>query len=394
MTVEVPSDSVRTRRVAIAAVVAVCIAVLLGLGVWAWTRPPRVEPGQTAIEPAEQTEPATTSPAAEPGSTSPTYVPQQATEPTAQAPAPSVGVDAHKIAFVLDGSIYISAQDGSGPVAVAPQGGMYSLSPDARTLAVVYGASSAQGSTVGSVSLFDTATGAMRSAGTDATLLAPDWAPDSQWLAYSSNPGTPRIIRLDADGGNAKRLASPAALPRISRDGGYVAFSTSEVLMADDLLRVLPSAGGKAVSVSGGVGAMSWDWGPSDTLYFTRPGAEEGSWELWRATAPAFKGRRVASVSLEAPAYALDDLTVSVDGSHCAMGATGDDAYSRLWVATTKSGRFSTIATRRDAYPIQWTEEGRLLYFEGNAYQGQSSSLVRVSADGTGKRVVVAGAQR
>ena len=141
-------------------------------------------------------------------------------------------------------------------------------------------------------------------------------------------------------------------------------------------------------------GALSWAWGPKGELYFTRPTDDTETWDLWAAAPPRFSAKKVGSLNLVAPAYLMHGLAVSPDGTYVLAVATGDDEYSRMWVFDVERRRFSSLGTRRDAYPYGWSAEGAVLYFEGNAYQGESSALMSIRPDGTGRRMVVSGAQR
>ena len=86
-------------------------------------------------------------------------------------------------------------------------------------------------------------------------------------------------------------------------------------------------------------------------------------------------------------------MTVSPDGGSVLLSAMGDDGYSRLWVVNVESGRFSALTTRRDAYPYAWDGQGRVLFFEGNTFQGETGALVSALPDGTSRHFVVTGAQ-
>jgi hypothetical protein len=396
VTVEVPSDTSRTRRIAMAVAAVVIGTALLAFGVWAATQPVNRGPKQTRIDPAEQTAEPTSAPL--PGATPATSTaeategaPPDATPPP--EPAPDVAATDQRIAFVLGSRIHVAEQDGSGAIGVAPLAQAYSLSPDGATLAVVYTPSDGQGN-AGTVSLFDTASGAMRSVGSGAVAVAPVWAPDSSWLAYTSESGFLEVHRVAVTGGAPSPVARPGSGPRVSRDGSLIAYAESDEVGASDSLRVISSGGGKSVEVGGAEMAQSWGWGASNALFFTRPREAEGVWELWRAEPPAFRGKRVGSITLEPPAFALDDVIVSPNGSAVLLSAMGDDAYSRLLVADVASGRVKAIPTRRDAYPLRWSADGRVMYFEGNSYQGESSMLATVLPDGTSKVPVVTGAQR
>jgi hypothetical protein len=85
---------------------------------------------------------------------------------------------------------------------------------------------------------------------------------------------------------------------------------------------------------------------------------------------------------------------VSPDGAKVFAAAGGDDRYSRLWVVDIASGKFFAIQTRRDAYPCCWADSARILYFEGNTYQGEPSVLASILTDGTGRVPIVTGAYK
>jgi hypothetical protein len=189
-------------------------------------------------------------------------------------------------------------------------------------------------------------------------------------------------------------VAESAAAPSVSVDGAYIAYGPAEQMGGDEPVHVR-AAGTKQAekAVTGSIGAVSWGWGPGPALYFTKPGAGQVSWELWEAKPPSFRGTRLGAVDLVAPAFAFGDLLPSPDGRYILLAAVGDDAYSRMWVADLVEGRFSQIETRRDAYPLSWGSDGRVLFFEGNTYQGESGVLASVLPDGTSRRLIVTGVE-
>ena len=298
MTVEVPSDASRARRIAFAVAGAILGFGLLAVFVWAATRGPQAQPTQSTIEPAEQTSESTSSPGMSTTETSePSVEPSKAAPPTGKTPA---ATPSPRIAFVLGGRIYVSDPDGSNAVAVAPQGGAYSLSPDGSTLAVVTQDKTA-GGTAGTVSLFDTTRGTLLSVGSQALGSPPAWSPDSSWLVFTSGTADTLISRVSARGGTPTQVARPGTSPSVSRDGAFIAYARSDGLGLGGPLYVVPSDGGKSLPVDGGTEALSWDWGPSGTLYFSRPGVADGTWDLWKAKVPELSVSRVGSLALEAP---------------------------------------------------------------------------------------------
>jgi hypothetical protein len=50
------------------------------------------------------------------------------------------------------------------------------------------------------------------------------------------------------------------------------------------------------------------------------------------------------------------------------------------------------LSIRRDTYPLRWASDARNLFIvEGNAFQGEKTSVIRVSEGGLGRTVVVEG---
>jgi Tol biopolymer transport system component len=87
------------------------------------------------------------------------------------------------------------------------------------------------------------------------------------------------------------------------------------------------------------------------------------------------------------------ELMLSPDGTRLLFAADGDDGYSRLWTVPTAGGRATAISGRRDGYAIGWTKDGKgILFIEGNAFQGQSTSLWLSDLNGHNRKLLVAGA--
>jgi len=391
--VEVPSDSSRTRAIVI--VVAVVVALVIGAGfVWAAiVRNDDSDAKQAAIEPAQETtgQPTPASPAA--SSTATPSVQPSSTVPEAR-PATSASMFASsKVAFSLGGRVYVANVDGTNAVSVAPAGGAYTLSPDGTKLAVAYTAN-AQQTTGGAVAVYDTLSGVMSPVGANAFPEAPRWAPDATWLVYTSGSEKTGIQRVDTVGGAGTTLAKTGASARVSPGGEFIAYSASVQPGPGDSITIARTDGGGAATLAKSAGALSWAWGPKGQLYFTKQGDDYDRWDLWVASPPKFKPKRLGTASLTTPAYLLHGLSVSADGAYVLAAATGDDDYSRLWVFDVDERRFLAISTRRDAYPYGWAPDGSILYFEGNAYQGEESSLMTIRPDGTRRLMVVSGAQR
>ncbi len=230
--------------------------------------------------------------------------------------------------------------------------------------------------------------------GTAAFTEAPRWAPDGTWLVYTSGSEATSIRRAETTGVMGPTLAKSGASPRVSPKGEFIAYGASLQPGPGDRVTIARTDGGGSAAVGSSGGALSWAWGPKGELYFSKQATTPDDWRLWVAAPPRFKPKAVGTANLAAPAYQLHGLMVSPDGKYVLSAAAGDDEYSRLMVYDVAKRRFSAISTRRDAYPYGWTPDGAILYFEGNAYQGEPSALMSIRPDGTGRRMVVSGAQR
>lgn len=392
---QIPSEKSRAARIALAVFAGALGTMLVAGGLWMAFRPePAPVPRQETFEPAEET-----SRSADTTTASPAAPATPAAEPSATPPASGPGKPAplrvHRIAYRLGERIWVADEDGTDAVAVAPGGyEVYELSPDGRQLAVVAPAMS-KGS--GRIALYDAIGKGMRFVGEGAYADQLSWSPDSAWLAYNSGSGERSSVRrVHADGSRDAEIAKPAALPVVSPDARYVACTKANRPGEGDPLQVVNVTTGTSTALKDASRAFSWSWGPEGDLYFSRPGAGGGNvWELWRTRAPFTTSERLGSLDLRPPAYALLDLAVSPDGTRVLASSAGDDDYSRLVVFDVRSLKFSPIETRRDASACCWLDDGSgILYFEGNDYQGEKTALVRSTADGGKRTVVVRGARR
>jgi Tol biopolymer transport system component len=287
-------------------------------------------------------------------------------------------------------------QDGSELAAVAPAADTYALSPDSRTLAVVY-ASTDQlppGCSAGAVVLWDVKRRTARCTGSQAIPLGLSWSPDSRSIAYTaSSTAGPVVKRTRTRGSSAERTLGVGVSPMVSPDGRRIVYSLSEQPGPSDLLRLQRATSGSAAKVRSSAGALGYGWSSGGALYLTRP-SEGDAWALVKTRRDGTGAETLGTYVPEPPAYALTAVNVSPSGKKVLLAATGDDDYSRLVVFDRTSEHFSAVPTRRDAYPCSWGAKGSVLFFEGNAYQGEPSSLVSMMPDGTGKVIVVVGAAR
>ncbi len=392
MTVEIPSESVRNRRIALAASAVVALAALVTAGVWWVNRPAPTPPAKPTIEPAQVT---TAAPSVPSSGVVATLSPTQGSGTSSPSVTPSKSADA-RIVFHLGTKLYVAKPDGTDATPVASAVEVYALSPDGTKLAVVLapGEPAPVGVPAGTtLAVIDLTTKRAKAVGKDALPVEPSWAPDSSWLAYTVKSGSRTAVkRVSVDGRGDEVLVSPGTSPVVSPDGRRVAYAGSLPSGLADAIRVVSVPDPHAAAVPDSAGASSWGWTPAGDLYFVRKAAAQDTWDLWRwGTGGSV---RVGSVGLEPPAFALSRILVSPDGARVAVSATGDDDYSRIWIFDTAAARFVSVSTRRDAYPYEWLPDGRLAYYEGNVYQGEPSMLASIMGDGTGRRLVVTGAQQ
>lgn len=388
----IPSDRSRALVIATAVVGGALATALVGGALWwfADSRKPQA-PKQTDIMPAEQTQ-ATTMPVVP---TTEVTASATATQTTGAGAKPATGSEkvavVTRIAYQKDGQIWLSDQDGANAVAVAPAAETYAVSPDGTELAVI----SDQPGLMSRVTIYKVGSGAMRSGGQLAFAESLSWSPDGRRIAYSSGSLTSSSVRVVGNNGSGDReLIAPGAMAAFSPNGRFVAVRQSAQLDVGDAVRVVDVSTGSSKAVVDGASSMSFAWAPSGELYFSRPSGSSNRWEIRKSKPPFTTSQKVGSLSLSAPAHALCDLFVSPDGRYVLTGARGDDGYCRVWVLDKKTSEFSRLTTRRDATPWGWTKAGRMLYFEGNQFQGEPTSLMSARPDGTGRKVLVEGATR
>lgn len=394
MSEPIPSDRSRFAKAALALLAGALGTALIGGAIWLVldSRKPQ-PPRQTEIEPAEKTgEPTSTTQSAEP-----TVPGTGSLTPTQSAPGNAGGPDTSgaaaaqpRVAYRMGGRIWVAREDGSKPVDVAPAASTYAVSPDGSLLAVINDPPRNNGR----VLVYQVKTsGSLRIGGMGAYPGWLSWSPDGRYIAYSSGTLESSSIReMLSDGANDAAVVASGGLARFSPDGMSLAYRPSGSPGTGAQLRVLTfTSSAYPQGVGSASAALSFAFAPDGALYFSRPGSGT-AWEILRARAPYTWSEKVGTIKIAAPAYALCDLAVSPNGRYVLTGARGDDHYCRLWVLDTSTGKAWPIPTRRDATPYGWTSDGRILYFEGNTYQGESSSLMSSRTDGTYRRVVVAGA--
>ncbi len=263
----------------------------------------------------------------------------------------------------------------------------YALSPDGRMVAAVEKGKFFVAK-VGEHLLANSAS----KPGLTAEAVAPIWIPGSSSVLFlSANPdGLPRIWRYDVANGSATDLGPGAGLA-MSPDGQTMAVLPTEDAAVPVVSVAKPGTVGTTFRVpSGDPIAVTL----SKSRVFVSSVSATGTSAIWSFAYDGSKKRRLAGPSLAGnTSVTYGELMVSPDGTKLLFAADGDDGYSRLWVVPTAGGKATAISGRRDGYAIGWTKDGKgILFVEGNAFQGQSTSLWVSDQRGHNRKLLVQGA--
>ena len=380
-------DSIDRRHRALIALGAGVLAVVAIVIVFLLTG----EPGPDAtpetapvITPAEQTEEPTAvipsypltptadaSAAATPGG--------PGTGASAAGPGETTSQPAALIAYRRAGALCVAGEDGSGERAVVPLGsGVFALSPDRTMIAAVDDS--------GVLWLHTLEDGQSLRIG-QAEPDAPVWAPDSSWLVYTA-PG-PKVMRVNRGGTDVRALMT-GRMPSVAADGrSVVAVSPAS---REPAVLVWRGTGVARHAVSVPITAVACD---GERIYLgTAPSGASGA--TLRSITLAGTGDRVlVGGSQDMRDASFVSIIVSPDGTWLAYACHGDDGRSELYALQLGETDPIRISGRRDSYPLQWAASGEVFYLiEGNALQGEATSLVSVALPSGTRRLVVSGASR
>lgn len=378
------------RRTAITAL-SVAAVLLAGVVVFAVTSadrsgagdeaPPPITPAEVTLEPTRSVV-ATYAPpdvgAGEPGS-SPDGPQTGDAGSGRSAPGGPTVERSPLVAYRRDGWLCVVAEDGSGERRVAQAaGGAFALSPDGRALAWVE-------DDAGVLRVCDVASGVVVETG-PALPGWPSWAADSSALVYTA-PG-PVVMRVPRDGDREQRLFA-GSRPTYAADSADVVVGAS----ADgDGSRVVVWRGGSTTRF-GAQGRVTGIAAAGDALCVALASSdgEAPAIQVLDARDGTVRGR-FGRPSTDR-AVAVTSLMPSPDGRWLAWTESGDDGYSRLFVARTGSAEVHALAGRRDCVPLGWSADGTaLLAIEGNAFQGELTRLVSIGVPDGVRRTVAEGA--
>ena len=287
------------------------------------------------------------------------------------------------IAFRRNGSVWVADERGTQARSIAVSAdGIFALSPDGLSLALVDAAT-------GQLSVRAVSTGAAVIVG-PATQALPVWSPDSAWFIYrrESDQGG-ELVRVSRDG-QQPRVLGLGISASITPDAVWVFCVRADAGGSGRIARV-PSSGGPPVlmppdSAVLGVSEVAVD---GTRVVFVEAGSGGPPSAIRSMTWAGADVRPLVARPLTATDVTLTGLRPSPDGAWLAYQESGDDGYSRILCVRVQGGEPTRLSLRYDAYVIGWSVAGtELLFAEGNTLQGETSRIMAVRPDGSGRRVV------
>lgn len=287
------------------------------------------------------------------------------------------------IAFRRSGALWVSGETGAGARSIAVSAdGVFSLSPDGLTMAVVDSSS-------GQLSVITVANGASLVVGASAQ-STPVWAPDSTWLVYRNDTDAGSgLVRVAREGSPPRPLGAGTS-SSISPDGAWVFAVRSDSGGVRRVVKI-PSSGGTAENVPKwqSVTGVSETGASAAKVFFSRPGVGASAPTIGSMAPDGSGVTTLVKAPLSASDVSFTSLRPSPDGTWLSYQESGDDGYSRVYCVRAAGGDPVRLWLRYDAYIIGWSAAGtELLFAEGNTMQGETSRIVAVHPDGTGRRVV------
>ena len=303
------------------------------------------------------------------------------------------------VAYRLDGAVWVAREDGTDPRQVASSAEVYALAPDGATLAII---------DHGTLTLVTVSDGSRVEVG-PAHPLGLAWHPDSSEVYFvretDNGHGGSEVLVVGRTGGTAGVVTRGEA-PAVGADGTVVALPPSGSVRigrtvegdttSGSLLVVPPLGHSRTITVD--APALACDVFGSTIVYSVSDVAslDAGGEPDIRVLGVDGRGeRRLVDPPRTARPFGYGELMISPDGRRLLYAETGDDGYSRAWVVALDGGRPMPLTVRRDTYPVRWSADSERVFFvEGNAFQGEATSLLSARHDGIDRRVVVQGASR
>jgi hypothetical protein len=368
----VPQERRRLRVALATAGILLAAAALAGLGYVAMTRaalPPTVTPQAVETESPTVTESFTLAATGTAAGVATTEAP----ETSAPVPTP-VFTRAPHVAYRKDGALWLAGERGGSPLrVVTSRSGRFSLSPDAKTLAVVDGTTSV-------LTLVDVSSSKVTTVGV-ADIRPPVWSPSSAWLAFVRGTAVSRVAR---DGSGVRPIGTGDQVA-IAPDG------ESYAVAASGTVTVTPRDGepGRFV-VKGNVSGLALGTG---RIFYAISGTSRSTLSVHSAAFDGSGDKRLVGPPADTAAGSYTDLTLAPGGAWFAYAAAGDDMHSRLHAMHVDGTSDVLLSLRRDDYLLRWSGDGRtMLYIDGNDLQGDPTQLMSIHPDGTNRLTVLAGA--
>jgi len=341
-------------------------------------RPGGFTPAQPTEEPTHSVVPTYTGPAV-PGAeeTPPGGAPADAA--VSSSPGATAVQRAPVVAYRREGWVCVTSEtEPEEKRLVRSSAGPFALSPDGATLAWIDEAS-------GRLALTDTVRGVSVTVGPALASWQPSWAPDSSSVVYTA-PG-PTVARVGKDGTGIQTLfeGSDAVCP--SSGGGVAGVSARS---PDEI--VVWREGGHVARIDVGAPVTSVAADDARVYYATRSVGTARA-RLGSVARDGTDQRDLALSSASTKPVMITDLRLAPGGDALAYVERGDDGYARVFTVSLDGGAPLPLPGRRDVLLVGWGADGKaLLVVEGNALQGEETSLVRVRPDGTARAVLREGA--
>ncbi|PKQ16078.1 MAG: hypothetical protein CVT67_06485 [Actinobacteria bacterium HGW-Actinobacteria-7] len=377
-------------QVAAVSLAAVLGVALAGWALWAVFIGPKDDTAMQAasIDPAQESTASAvaSAPASSPGTG--TAAAQPASSSAQPGRATPAFVRAARIAYELDGSVYIAHEDGTNAKKIGHStSGSYALSPDGGTLAVVSDMR---------LTLFDVASGAKTEV-SSAIDACPVWAPDSTHVLFfrrDTKEYAPSSVWEVERRGSHPVMLCPGDATSVSPNGRSVVVMDSTPVQASDGTTVqlyLSQDSGAFAPMALPPGVVS-AVAVSDDRVFVGMLAPQGPASIISVGLDGTGVTPVFGAPSDGSQTTWGVLRLSPDGSRLAAASTGDDGYSRVSILRLGGGAEIRPDSRRDAYPRCWNSNGTYLYYvEGNQFQGEATTLYRVEKDGLGRKALVVG---